>query len=303
MPKLKPILNRSEAATDVALRAAADKHGARVFAKVRLADVFELSAADLPGSHRSYALRSHFDFVVTCRHNNPLFGVEFDGPRHITDETVMRRDAMKGLICKRFRFPLLRVDAGFLHKIGPTTLLTWFIDLWFMCQWWCLAQERGEVPEDEGFPITTFFEQHPDGSADPLHEMYIGALQRILEAHRTGICRKWAPEDVWRFDEQVDRYAVTYSLLELTAGGFLLGSARCLVTGFGPVRSWEIALVLATADLGEKLRRYQQGRLTPRSPDQLAELRAETADWMRSGQLLDEDHFIIPLINELVWPD
>jgi Protein of unknown function (DUF2726) len=298
----KPILNPPEALTDVALRASANKHGALVFAKVRLAGVLELSAMDLPSSHRTYALRSHFDFVVTCRHTNPLFAVEFDGQGHATDRAVMRRDAMKAAICDRGGFPLLRVDSGFLRAIDRVALLTWFVDVWFRSRSWLAAQQRGEIPQDEPFPAVALFRQ-TDGRIDPFHSLHLRARDRIMEAYRAGICSKWAPEHVWRFDEEVDRYSVAHALLGLTAGGFLFGSARCLVTRFGPVRSWEIAAGLAEADLGQKLDRYRQGRRTPATADQLAELRAETAGWMRSGYLLDEDSYIIPMASEPIWSD
>ena len=63
-------MNEYELATDSALRDAAVRYGARVHAKVRIADVVDIR--ELTGTVRSYALRAHFDFIVADADGNPL---------------------------------------------------------------------------------------------------------------------------------------------------------------------------------------------------------------------------------------
>ena len=52
--------------------------------------------------HYDYALRAHFDFVVSDSNHGPLFAVEFDGPSH-DDEEQKARDAKKDWLARHFR--------------------------------------------------------------------------------------------------------------------------------------------------------------------------------------------------------
>jgi very-short-patch-repair endonuclease len=113
---LRRIMNEYELATDSALRDAAVRYGARVHAKVRIADVVDIR--ELTGTVRSYALRAHFDFIVADADGNPLFAVEFDGPSHDRDPEVIRRDALKDRICDQEGFALLRIDDGYLRQVS-----------------------------------------------------------------------------------------------------------------------------------------------------------------------------------------
>ena len=91
---LKRLLNRSEEMTDARLRAVCEPHGVRVFAKVRLADIFPIEDSGITPRAYSFALRSHIDFLVVDEDYDPIFGAEFDGPRH--GETIqVQRDVLK----------------------------------------------------------------------------------------------------------------------------------------------------------------------------------------------------------------
>ena len=78
-----------------------------------------------------YALKSHFDFVVT-EDEIPIFAVEFDGPMHAQDRQ-RRRDMQKFKLCRRFEFPMLRITAEYLppHLYRGYDMLTWCIESWF----------------------------------------------------------------------------------------------------------------------------------------------------------------------------
>ena len=148
---LKKVLNRHEEVTHRRLREACEKWDASVFAKVRLADILPIEGSGIDPGQYAYALRSHFDFVVTDVDHNPLFAVEFDGPGHESPKQA-HRDKLKNDLCEHFEFPLLRINARYLTKTyGTMDLLTWFVDLWFLARGFQEAQELGHIPWDESF--------------------------------------------------------------------------------------------------------------------------------------------------------
>jgi hypothetical protein len=160
----RPILNRSENATESALWGAAEKNGARVFTKVRIADALSINQSGLPDQLWRYALQGHFDFLLADTTTSiPHFAVEFDGPSHAQNPDTIRRDEMKNLICERLGLPLLRVDAGYLRTVGRFTLVGWLAELWFLNEEFYAMQERGEIPYDEPFTYFSLFEPGPDG--------------------------------------------------------------------------------------------------------------------------------------------
>jgi Protein of unknown function (DUF2726) len=65
------ILNGYEELTYDALQRACSGDGAHVFPKVRVADVFPLENQTISPKHLSYALKAHFDFVVTDKDYRP----------------------------------------------------------------------------------------------------------------------------------------------------------------------------------------------------------------------------------------
>jgi hypothetical protein len=113
-------------------RRLADRNGARVFPKVRIADVLDIADSGISDREYGYALRAHFDFVVAETDGTPHFAVEFDGPQHATDRATIQRDALKAALCQRGELPLLRIDAGYLRPSGRFTLLSWLVELWFL---------------------------------------------------------------------------------------------------------------------------------------------------------------------------
>src|SRR6185503_17574285 len=75
----KRLLNKSESVVDHKLAAVCKEWSARVHNKVRIADVLFIEDSGISGNDYSFALKSHFDFVVTDADYLPLFAVEFDG--------------------------------------------------------------------------------------------------------------------------------------------------------------------------------------------------------------------------------
>jgi len=151
MSNLKKILNLHEEATHLRLQEVCEKHGASIFSKVRLADILPIEGSGISDSEYKFALQSHFDFVVSDDAHTPLFAVEFDGSLH-TKRKQQDRDKIKNQLCRKFDFPLLRINSNYLKKAyRGMDLLSWFVEVWFAWVWFERAQASGEVPADEIF--------------------------------------------------------------------------------------------------------------------------------------------------------
>ncbi|HYE30790.1 MAG TPA: DUF2726 domain-containing protein [Methylomirabilota bacterium] len=147
---LRQLLNSSERATFHVLCGTIAEEEARVFAKPRIADVLQDQSC-LTASELSFALKAHFDFVVTDNETRPLFVVEFDGPSH-SNPKQMRRDRIKDALCARFNLALLRINHRYLApNFRETTLLYYFVQCWFLSKIVEEAQANGALPEDELF--------------------------------------------------------------------------------------------------------------------------------------------------------
>lgn len=146
------LLNGCEEKTFLRLCDVAGNHDARVFAKVRVADVLPLNGSGVDSDLYGYGLKSHFDFVVSDATYQPLFCVEFDGPFHSGDTATISRDRKKNSLCDRFDMPLLRINSRYIDReYRGMDLLTYFANVWFLAKGFFEAQEQGHVPYDEPF--------------------------------------------------------------------------------------------------------------------------------------------------------
>lgn len=151
MSNLKKLMNASEAEVNERLETLCEASGARVFIKVRVADVLPINGSGISDGDFSYALKAHFDFVVANAESDPLFAVEFDGPRHATGRQSAR-DERKNRLCKRFDFPLLRIVSRYVSRsVHGMNLLTWLVEVWFAAEDFQEAREDGQVQYDEPF--------------------------------------------------------------------------------------------------------------------------------------------------------
>jgi Protein of unknown function (DUF2726) len=286
----KPILNRSEAAAESALREAAKKNDARVFTKVRIADALSIDRTGLSAPLWRYALQGHFDFLLADTASSiPYFAVEVDGPSHRRNPDIMRRDVMKNTICEQLCLPLLRVDAGYLRSVGRFTLIGWLVELWFIYEQFCAMQDRGDIPHDEPFMYFSLFESMPNGRFRSSYGLSDDARAFVWHVWGQGTCTQPVPEELSTWDDE-DGYSVAHAILPLTAGGTLVGSARCRSFRFPPVSPQELAGELAMVDLGDKLRRYRKGAFRPIGESELVKLREQTAGWIREGMLIVPSH-------------
>ena len=148
---MKSLFNKYEELTYSKLNDVCEQNGAHVFAKVRVADVCPIEGSGISDDDYSFALKSHFDFVVTNQGYIPLFAVEFDGPTH-REHRQKDRDRRKDFLCDRFDFPLLRINSNYIDRqFRGLDLLTYFVEVWFMSAAFDEAQAQGHVPYDECF--------------------------------------------------------------------------------------------------------------------------------------------------------
>ena len=302
------LVNGYEEATHRILEDAASKSGARVFPKVRMADALDIERSGITPQQYSYALKAHFDFLVTTADYTPQFAVEFDGPQHATDSAVIARDALKNSLCEKLGLPLLRIGAEYLRQVGRFRLIGWLTEVWFLYVAFCEAQQRGELPEDEIFHYSFFLGlgyiedgriieiDTSDASAtlskaetlkqakvrvvttrpyDPFieHRAYIQHL------HKKGLCSRPVPECIVAWHPE--GHYVAAAFVELPDGRTVIGNAQCNFSSFPAVPPLELCEELAVLDAGEKLRKYLKGEYRASSHEEVSAWRGRLSHWRR----------------------
>lgn len=145
----KSLLNLPEAETDRRLQRVCDDFGARVFSKIRVADVVRINGSGITDDLYRYALQAHFDFVIADERYHPLFAIEFDGPSH-ANPSAKSRDKMKNAICEQFELPLLRINRRYLTpEFSKWDLLGWFSTVFFIKRYWDEDVEAGRIHNDD----------------------------------------------------------------------------------------------------------------------------------------------------------
>lgn len=183
----KRLLNKSESLVDAELMGLAKQFGYRVYPKVRVADVLEIEKSGISEDLFGYAIRSHFDFVVSEKENFPLFSVEFDGPSHSLG-IQKDRDRKKDELCVRFDFPILRINFRHLEKkYNKSSLLRWIVSAWELQLGFAEAQSRGAIPLEEDFDPIFFV--HEGRTLEEKHPHWIALrarhqLERLYKAGR-----------------------------------------------------------------------------------------------------------------------
>jgi hypothetical protein len=265
----KILVNDFEVATEAALREAAARCNARVFSKVGLDEVLDLTCG-LTKEEYWYARWAHFDFVVASADTTPVFAVEFDGPSHSSNAAVKERDQKKNAICEKLGMPLFRIDSAYLKWLSRFSLIGWITETWFQYEAWCQAQESGDILVGE--PFLYFLSP----GADP----FISSRAFIERSYQQQRCLTPFPEELFAVDTQ--GYANGLAIVNITAHLTILGSARCRFFMVPPIPSigqYEVVGELAMVDAAEKLKRYQEGVYQPAAQDDVRWWRDRFARW------------------------
>ena len=259
------LLNHYEAVTYSALQEACLSNGAKAFPKVRVGDVFSLRGSGISSGHYSYALRAHFDFLVTSADYMPLFSVEFDGPLHKTSAVQQTRDRLKNELCERFAHGLLRINSNYLSKkFRGLDLLSYFVDAWFLDEAFCKAQEDGFVPYDELFDMTFIYTNRTDTGKKWPYWLSLDVQLALQELHKTGKIGQMAPSHHVGKDAQGNYRCLTWLIFDKGHVVYVKTGMRAQL--FPAVDKADLISMLAIFDLYEKVK-----RVLARAPNLLLE--------------------------------
>jgi hypothetical protein len=286
---LRPVLvNTYEESADIELRRACEHFDARVYAKVRLGDVIDLSGINLTYVEFNYAAKAHLDFVVCDVKSFPLLAVEMDGRASHANPAQAARDRMKDSICARACLPMMRAENHTLRRFGPRfRLLGWLVQVWFMGKAFDEAHERGELDEMADFDPNSFIEPDPESgglrfSFDVAAPIRI-KLMRLFDERRLVECY---PEEIGNHRAADDEETVAYQVLPVANGLYLIAEASCQsnlhLYGVAPV---DLASDLAILDLDEQVDAYLRGEPVAVAGRTLDELRERTSGerWVHQG--------------------
>jgi hypothetical protein len=253
------LINEGEMRTDAALREAAKDLGFGVHTKVRVADALAIDRSGLSSEAYSYALRSHFDWVVTDEATTqPEFAVEFDGESHGTDD-ARRRDALKDEICRHLGLPLLRIDRSAFRPTTRRTVIGYLVEAWATYRGFCEAQERGDIPPDEIFMPWATIDVDEDGHW-AFRDISAPARRLVERLWASGLLTEPGPTSATRGSEEGDPdHAEAHAWVETTSGMFVVGHARFRTYSFPAVVDSELAEDLALLDLAGRLARLTEG--------------------------------------------
>lgn len=238
MDRRKPLLvNDFELATLKILEQTAIVHGVDLYPKVRVADAIEIYRSGLSEQEYSYALKAHFDFLLTQgdQYKTPAFAVEFDGFGHNKDPQAIQNDRFKNSICEKLGLPLLRVDSSFLkplswykflNQVGfvdyTYTILSWLVEAWFEYEEFIKRKEQQYFEDFSKYirqihyychadknRLVWYDPDNPDPSSSKLIYQLSGSLTLKQESEKTVIVRASDPfliykAQLWKwYGEQV----------------------------------------------------------------------------------------------------
>lgn len=253
------LVNEGEFRTDEALREAADALGYRVHAKVRLADALAIDHSGLSAEAYTYALRSHFDWLVAdVQTSRGEFAVEFDGESHETAE-ARRRDALKDDICARLGLPLLRIDKAAYRPTTRRTVIGYLVEAWAAYRGFNDAQEKGTIPPDEVFEPWLVIDVNDDWTIS-FRDISAPSRRLVGRLWQSGLLVDPGPTDACRGPSEEDpEHAESYAWVRTVDEKLVIGHARLRTYSFPAVRTEDLADEIAHLDLAAKLSRLTEG--------------------------------------------
>ena len=256
-PTTKNVLvNFHEKVTDRLLSTVATDTGDRLLAKVRLADVIDVE--HVTGRAKQYALAAHLDFVmVHAETSAPRFAVELDGSQHWDDPVVRERDRIKDELCELAGLPLLRITSDLTRREGRWTVLTYLVDAFYMAEAFYEAQERGAIPWDEPFVVSSSIAFDAEGGPtfNSLDAKALLALNGHAEAGRL----PHGSPDVFRTARSDEGAVFAHAFLAVAPARYLVSRVKVRDFRFQGISPGEIAEQLALAELGELAEQWLAG--------------------------------------------
>jgi len=253
------LLNRYEELTYKALTRVCASNGAHVFVKVRVADVLPIEGSGIDTAHYSYALRAHFDFLVTNNDYQPQFSVEYDGPLHSTSDVQRQRDVLKNELCDRFEHPLLRINSRYINaEYRGLDLLTYFVDAWFYALDFERAQQEGTVPYDEICDINSvvYTDMGGRGTSRP-YWLSLDIQLKIQNLHKAGRIQHGVPSHYVGADQDGNYRCMSWLPVTTTSVVFVVTGMKA--QRFRGVWISELVAMLALFDLYPKIEEALSG--------------------------------------------
>jgi hypothetical protein len=247
------LLNVSEEKTFIRLLGVAEERAARVFPKMRIADVLPINNSGIDSDLFRFALQSHFDFVVASDGYTPLFAVEFDGPLHKRNALTRSRDTKKNVICERFEFQLLRVNSRYIDSTyRGMDLLTYFANVWFLEQDFYQARIDGYMPWDEPFDPCMVLN---DGQRKEMFPYWLSVEEQVYIQH---LCEKGhiplPGVSEWVGVDDEENY-FCFAWLQVAKNSFVISKTGMRNQRF-PVDITDILRQISVFDIRRELDRY-----------------------------------------------
>lgn len=174
---LRKFRNNSENRIQRQIRAVIGRHGAELHEKVRVADIVDIDKLDRsePGT---YALKSHFDFVLIDESQHAVVAIEFDGPGHSTSN-----DEKKNSICNQSNLPLFRIY-GFqeVREINAMTLTRYLVELVFHARVFQQMKADGHLDPSEPFMLSGFIKDDAKSIFDSEFDFVANANGKLTRA-------------------------------------------------------------------------------------------------------------------------
>lgn len=174
---LRKFRNYSENRIQEQIRLVIRNHDAELHEKVRVADIVNVDMLSRRGLG-TYALQSHFDFVLIDRNQHPVAAIEFDGAGHRTSN-----DEKKNEICNQANLPLFRIF-GFqeVRKINAMTLTRYLVELVLHARIFLQMKADGRIATYEPFMLSGFIKEDAKTIFDSEFDFVANANGKLTRA-------------------------------------------------------------------------------------------------------------------------
>jgi len=222
---MRPLVNRYEELTHDLLKPVLQRFDLSIYPKFRVADVIEPNDFGVVGALKTFALKSHFDFVICRDRWTPAYAIEFDGPLHAASAQAAR-DLQKDELCRLASLPILRVhDAHLTKDFTDMTLLGWLVEVAEMQAAFDTEQEAGRISWEEGFDPFLLMSMEPDEPRFP-YWISANARVRIERLHKRGKIHHPMPSGFFGRDDKDLYHGAELIAVTPDEGVWVKGSMR-----------------------------------------------------------------------------